>query len=281
MIALDATRTPPDTARQGDLPMSDLRPLLDQLEQDGFLVLPDALAPDQVGLLRDGVERAFATADEECRLRGGLSAIWRPRLFEHGEPFEEVIDNPRVIDLVEAILGPDCHLIANSALKTGPGEGISGWHADETVRFPRPRDVPLDPRIPLPCLVLNFNYYLCDVDEALGPTQFVPGSHRSGRQPEPEDLDQAGQPHYAGRVVFSAVGTAGTAVMWNDQTWHRGAVNQTTDRWRYVLQAPYGRRWISQRFWPFVNYRLPDSVVERANSRRRRLLGLHGFGAYG
>jgi ectoine hydroxylase-related dioxygenase (phytanoyl-CoA dioxygenase family) len=250
--------------------------LVEQFHRDGYLVIPDALEAEQVERLRAGVERAFAEFNPEAELYGKvMQRIWRPKMFEHGPEFEEVVDNPRILDLVEAILGSDCHLIANSALRTGPGDGISGWHADETVRFPRPADVPLDPRIPMPCFVLNFNYYLCDVDEELGPTQFVPGSHRSGRQPDPKSLE------YEGRGVVSGVGPAGTAVMWHDQTWHRGAPNQTADRTRWVLQAPYGRRFIAQRFYPFINYHMPEAILERANPRRKRLLGLHGPGAYG
>ncbi len=186
-----------------------------------------------------------------------MAQMWRPRMFEHGPPFDELVDHPRVIDLVEAILGDDCHLIAMSALRTEPGEGIAFWHSDETVRFPLPPDVSLDPRIRMPCFVLNLNYYLCDVDEDLGPTQFVPGSHRSGRQPQPEDRDSSGAPVYNGRTVTSALGPAGTCVLWHDQTWHQGAKNKTADRVRWVQQAPYGRRFIAQRFYPFLNYRMP------------------------
>lgn len=260
----------------------ELQATTEQFHRDGYLVIPEALPPAQVERLREGVERAFAEHCPEADLYGiTMQRIWRPKMFERGPEFEEVIDNPRMIDFVEAILGADCHLIANSALRTGPGDGIANWHADETVRFPRPADVPLDPRIPMPCFVLNFNYYLCDVDEELGPTQLVPGSQRSGRQPEPADRDASGNPVYEGRGPVSATGAAGTAVLWHDQVWHRGAPNRSRDRVRWVQQAPYGRRFIAQRFYPFINYRMPPEVIERANPRRRRLLGVHGPGAYG
>jgi hypothetical protein len=48
-----------------------------------------------------------------------------------------------------------------------------------------------------------------------------------------------------------------------------------------VIQTPFARRWVAQRFWPFVNYHLPEEVIARATPRRKRLLGFHGIGAYG
>lgn len=260
----------------------DIPNLLEQFHQEGFLVLPEVLPKAYVAELLAGVQDDFSCPNPTAEMYGGeMGQIWRPLMFEHGEAFERLIDFEPVIDLVQAIVGEDCHIIANSALRTGPGQGISGWHADEVIRFPRPKGVPLDPRIPMPCFVLNLNYYLCDVDEPLGPTEFVPGSHRSGRQIEPTDFDSNGEPSYEGRGVFRGVGPAGTVVMWNDQTWHRGAKNRTTDRIRWVQQAPYGRRFISQRFYPFVNYHMPEEILERANPRRKSLLGLHSIGAYG
>lgn len=260
--------------------MRDLDTLTSQFHQEGYLVIPDVLSPQEAERLRAGVERAFAQPSEEAALYG-LAKNWRPKMFEHGPDFEALIDHPGILDLIEAILGPDCHLIAMSSLRTGRGTEISSWHADETVRFPRPKGVPLDPRIQIPCFVINLNYYLCDVDEALGPTQFVPGSHRSGRNPDPEDMDEHGNPVYEGRSAVSGIGKAGTAVLWHDQTWHRGGINQTPDRFRWVQQAPYGRRFIAQRFYPGITYHMPEAILERANSRRKRLLGIHGPGAYG
>lgn len=260
--------------------MSNIEQQVEQFHHDGYFVIPGVLSPSEVLALREGLAAAFAQPSDEAKMYN-MAEMWRPRMFELGPPFDELVDHPGVINLVEAILGDDCHLIAMSALRTGPGDGIAFWHADETVRFPLPAGVPLDPRIQMPCFNLNLNYYLCDVDEDLGPTQFIPGSHRSGRQPQPEDRDASGCPVYNGRSVTSALGPVGTCVLWHDQTWHQGAKNKTADRIRWVQQAPYGRRYIAQRFYPFINYRMPEEILARANPRRKRLLGLHGPGAYG
>ncbi len=80
----------------------DVAALVEQFHRDGYLVIPDALAPEQVERLRAGVERAFAELDPEADLYGPtMQRIWRPKMFERGPAFEELVDNPRVIDLVE------------------------------------------------------------------------------------------------------------------------------------------------------------------------------------
>lgn len=254
--------------------------LLAQYHRDGFLVLPDVLSADEVAELRRGCEAAFAEFNEESEIYH-MQAIWRPKMFERGPAFEALVDHPGIAQLVDTIVGDDCHLIANSALRTTPGKTITFWHADDTVRLPIPPGVELDPRIEMPTWVLNAHYYLGDVDEELGPTQFIPGSHRAGRSPGPAEMDANGNPTYKGRSVFPAVGQAGTCVLWNDQTWHQGGPNTSQNRTRWAIQTPFAKRWVAQRFWPFVNYRFPEDVLARANPRRKRLFGIHPIGAYG
>jgi len=254
--------------------------LLAQFNRDGFLLLPDVLSPAEVTRLRAGLERAFSDYSPEAELYR-MEAIWRPKMFEHGEEFEELIDHPNIADFVEAVLGKDCHMIAETGLRTSPGKTIGFWHVDDTVRFPLPDGVKLDPRVVMPTYIINMNYYICDVDEELGPTQFVPGSHRAGRHHRPEDNDANGNPVWEGRSFVSTPGKAGSLVLWNDQTWHRGGPNVSDGRTRWVVQTPMAQRWVSQRYWPHVNYHMPEAVIARANPRRKRLLGFHAPGAYG
>ncbi|MDB6168798.1 MAG: putative protein involved in biosynthesis of mitomycin antibiotics/polyketide fumonisin [Verrucomicrobia bacterium] len=254
--------------------------LLEQFNREGFLVLPGVLSPAEVATLRSGLERVFAQHCPEADVYR-MQDIWRPKLFEYGEEFEALIDHPGIADFAEAVLGKDCHMIANTGLKTSPGKTITFWHLDDVCRFPLPAGVGLDPRITMPTFVINMNYYLCDVDEELGPTQFIPGSHRAGRPPLPEDNDAQGNPSFEGRKLVSSCGKAGTLVLWNDQVWHRGGPNVSDGRIRWVIQTPFAKRWVATRYWPHVNYHMPEAVIARANPRRRRLLGFHSIGAYG
>ncbi|MBP6506215.1 MAG: phytanoyl-CoA dioxygenase family protein [Opitutaceae bacterium] len=254
--------------------------ILEQYHRDGFLVLPDLLSPDEVAGLKSGLERVFAQHSPIADLYH-MQAIWRPMLFEHGPEFDAIIDHPGIANFVDAVLGDDCHLIAHTGLRTSPGKTISFWHLDDACRLPIPAGVQLDPRIPMPTYTMNMNYYLCDVDEELGPTQFLPGSHRAGRSPTEADNDANGNPTYEGRTFVNSCGKAGTLVLWNDQTWHRGGPNVSNGRTRWVIQTPFARRWVAQRFYPFVNYHMPEDVIARATPRRKRLLGFHNIGAYG
>jgi ectoine hydroxylase-related dioxygenase (phytanoyl-CoA dioxygenase family) len=254
--------------------------LLAQFNRDGFLVLPDVLSPTEVATLRTGLERVFNQHSAEADIYH-MQDIWRPKMFEHGQEFEALIDHPGIADFAEAVLGNDCHMIAQTGLKTSPGKTITFWHLDDACRFPLPEGQKLPAEIPMPTYVINMNYYLCDVDEELGPTQFIPGSHRAGRVPRAEDNDADGTPSYEGKTLVSSCGKAGTLVLWNDQTWHRGGPNVSNGRVRWVIQTPFARRAIGLRYWPHVNYHMPEDVIARANPRRKRLLGFHPIGAYG
>ena len=75
--------------------------LLAQFNRDGFLVLPDVLSPEEVTTLRNGLERVFNQHSPEADIYH-MQDIWRPKMFEHGEAFEKLIDHPGIADFAEA-----------------------------------------------------------------------------------------------------------------------------------------------------------------------------------
>ncbi len=131
-----------------------------------------------------------------------------------------------------------------NVIRNEPGQAISVWHVDDVLEFPLPEAIPrFDPRIRMPVFWLTVQCALSDIDTLEhGPTQFVPGSHYSGRRPPNQE-----EPTFEGRGPQALFCKAGDIYLTNHQCWHRGAPN-TSDRIRYVMQIQYAQRWADARF---------------------------------
>lgn len=255
-----------------------LQRILAELRDDGYAFIGPVLSADEVAVLREAMERKWA--DPAIRADEAGDHIRRNsmmRMFEYSRAFRDLVVREPFSSIAEAVLGDDCHLMSQNALYNEPGVG-GGWHLDDVCQFPVPDGVDGHaPEIPPPCNVLQIFVPLTDLDsEDASPTQVVPGSHLAGRRPPPGEDN----PTFRDRGPVSILAKAGDAYCFNNQTWHRGAVN-TTDRPRLLAGATYSRRIIAQRFYPFIDYRMPDHVWEDASPRLQRLLGRHEKGAYG
>ncbi len=251
--------------------------IVEQFNRDGYYFIGPILDAEEVEALRSAMERKYVDpkilADEEGDHIRGTSLT---RMFEYDRAFRDLIVREPFVSLAEAILGEDCHMMSQNALRTQPGQG-GGWHVDDLLHFPLPEGVPRhDPRITMPCFVMQIFTPLTDVDAVeYGPTEVVPGSHCAGRKPDRQE-----EPSFEGKGPVSILAKAGDAYMFHNQTWHRGAPNRS-DRTRYMGGVTYSRRFISQRFYPFIDYRMPAHVLEGADERLQRLLGRHKKASYG
>lgn len=246
------------------------RQLVEAFLRDGIILLPGLLA-ERAAALRTELAEQFAHAPADPG--EPLPDIVRFRIFERSRAWRDLIALEPVVSLMEALLGPECHLLSQNALMTQPGKAIDAWHVDDEVFFPLPAGVDQHPVRP-PVLVVCAFVLLSDVpDLDHGPTQVVPGSCWSGRHPpSPHE-----EPVYAGRGPLSICGRAGDVYLQHTQCWHRGAPNRSAQA-RWLVGTMYGRRYMAQRLYPFVNYQLPPSVEEGADPRLRRLLGHHPRG---
>jgi ectoine hydroxylase-related dioxygenase (phytanoyl-CoA dioxygenase family) len=172
------------------------------------------------------------------------------------------------------IEGP-CHVFHNSAFCTLPGKGLTEWHQDDPAYyFVSQGEAPANVHLPVLCFTCN--YYLTDVTEKEhGSTEVVPGSHFFGAR-APSVLE--GTP-WEDRVVAN-LGPAGSVVIFSNLVWHRGGPNQS-QRTRYVSQVGYAHRMIGHKYYPFMNYQMPEHVYAAAGPRLKRLLGFLPHGHYG
>jgi ectoine hydroxylase-related dioxygenase (phytanoyl-CoA dioxygenase family) len=205
------------------------------------------------------------------------------RLFEKGMDFVALLENEPILSLMERVLGKNLHIIALQGHRMYKGNEVLAWHADEVyvTRPPGEREVTeanAQAELPPTVNAINCHYYLVDVPEDGGPTRVVPGSHRAARQPV-KTID-GDPPKWRGNAAVSLTCKAGDCVMYSNQTWHSGSPN-ISGRTRLSVVPCYARRFVAQRFWPFLNYNLSRDILDQCTPRQREILGEHQRGAYG
>ena len=249
----------------------DLESQVRALEEEGYVYLPGVLDDREITALRtamDGLDEIAANYDrhDTPESSGHLNKSIN-NAFNRDIHFLPYLDRPGVIEIEEAVHGGDCHVIGMTAWMTGPGRLDQTLHPD-WLPVPLPQDIAADPRVKIPIFITTAHYYLDDLYEALGPTQFVPGSHRSGRSPE-------GNESWQGATGQNILCQAGDVVVFRSEVWHRGTAN-TSNQTRYLLQVHYAKRMITQKFPPYLNkFQFDEEILARATPRQRRLLGDH------
>ena len=157
------------------------------VHRDGYAYLPGVIDAGEVQRLRAAMDALEAIPESFDRVRtpekGGFFNKSINNAFNRDPLFTGYLDRPRVIELAEALHGPDCHCIGMTAWLTGPGRPDQNLHADWQPLLV-PEDLMEDPRLRIPVYITTAHYYLDDLYEELGPTAFVPGSHRAGRPPD-------------------------------------------------------------------------------------------------
>ena len=147
------------------------------LERDGYALLPDAFSPDEVKALRTEIEAVYdaipgdprnASLDEES------IEDFRYEMFNRSAACQQVVSDRRLLDVIEPLLGEDCHVIANTAWRNPPREkdahGGGNWHIDAGPHVPRPPGIPWDDRIPYPVFAVATHLFLQDCPLECGPT---------------------------------------------------------------------------------------------------------------
>ena len=245
-----------------------------QLERDGYALLPGVLERELIARLTREIEGVFERLPPE-RGRGDRSEF-RYEMLNRSAACQEAIAQPAILAAIEPLLGEDCHVIANTAWWNPPEFGGGPWHCDAGPHVPRPEGVPWDERIPYPVFAIGAHLYLRDCPLACGPTAVIPGSHRSGRLPPFDRLNDASL-DYAGRAAVALEARAGDVAFFVSDAWHRGLPALPGGSGRLFLQAHYARRDLAQRIRTSADAnQLSGEAIARIRSpRERKLLGLH------
>lgn len=247
-----------------------------EIEQQGHTLLRGVFGPDEVAELISDVERIYADTEADVRSRVADRPAFRYELYNRSAVAQRAIAHPQILEVVDAVLGEDCHVIANTCWRNPPGHAGGMWHCDAGPHVPRPEGIEWDDRIPYPIFVIGGHLWLWDVAAADGPTAVIPTSHRSGRLPP---RDQLIDPllTYNGAAAIAPEAKAGDVLLFSSDIWHRGTPATADGRGRLFIQCHYGRRDIAQRVLTTeqVNHVTPEARARIASERERDLLGLH------
>ena len=270
--------------RTGYLELSD-RPVPDatrQLQDKGYVLLQQVFSADEVKGLVEDVDRVFDEYPPDERVPEKEDGHWEPFRYEmlnRSAAVQRAVARREILDVIEPLLGEDCHVIANTAWRQPPGGSTHGglkWHIDSGPHVPRPADVPWDERIPYPIFAVASHLMLQDCPIEAGPTGVIPRSHTSGQHPPFEQMDDPDL-EWNGTKVLPLTAAAGDVLLFVSDIWHRRLPPTEDDPGRYFVQCHYGRRDIAQRLRPTAeSNQLAAAAVERAESRRdRTVIGLH------
>ncbi len=252
--------------------LNDTEGMAKAMEEDGFVLIPNVLSVQEVEELKAGIDRLKPFGFDKTGSTDHFKCVFnRERLFLN------YIDRAGVVELAEATMGKDCHIIGQSAWKSYPGLH-NGWspHTDR-VFVEMPEEMRTDPRVKVPTYVCTAHYYLNDLTLDLAPTWLIPGSHKSGKA---LSWGKDPSPEYKGRKLEPVLCKAGDVVFFRSEIWHTGSKNATPDTTRYLLQTHYSHRWVAQQFSPYLTWQFNPEIIAVANPRQRRLLGEHTPGAY-
>ena len=82
-----------------------------QLERDGYAVVPDVFDTATVDAIRAEIDGVFAaTAPERSRTD---ATEFRYEMLNRSAACQAALAHPKILEVIEPLLGDDCHVIAN------------------------------------------------------------------------------------------------------------------------------------------------------------------------
>ena len=259
-----------------------------ELERDGGTVARGVLVGTELDALREEIEEVYVRFGPDFR-DAKKERAWpkdlRYEMFNRSPRAQKAALHRGILDVIEPLLGEDCHIIANTCWRNSAGKksshGGGNWHIDAGPHIPLRDDQEWPAEIPHPVFAVAVHLFLEDCPLASGPTAIVPGSHLSGRPP-PLDRAMDADLTWRNQSPRALVAEAGDAVFFGSDVWHRRLPPAATHPGRFFLQIHYGRRDIAQRIKPTHQRNHVDAAaMSRIDSERERLLlGLHVQGFY-
>jgi ectoine hydroxylase-related dioxygenase (phytanoyl-CoA dioxygenase family) len=245
-----------------------------QFDEDGFIIVEDALSSEEVERLIAVVDELDARYRKEKDIPPGDPFQVRNALAHHDELFR-LVDHPVMFPLVVDVLGVNIQIRTSHmdvrppnppehARQTlGAKDSFFPWHSDgPNFGYPITNGA-------VPFVEVKVGYYLTDLTaHNSGAICVVRGSHRRS----PEFINHPDHPLDPRDIVEVNV-KPGTAMLWRTALWHCLTPN-LSQRTRKCLYYGYHYRWIR----PADYLHQDPAIIARCTPVQKQLLGELGTG---
>ncbi|MFV0526438.1 MAG: phytanoyl-CoA dioxygenase family protein [Acidimicrobiales bacterium] len=246
---------------------------LKALDADGGMVVEGLFPTGLIERLRDAVLAAATGHEAGAATQGlgddgrafvGLNTVRFSSLGVLTPVFFELLDHPGYAALADAVLLPNCGsywVNTGQAMLIGPGSPAQLLHRDAD-NWPQVSGLmwPDGPELTLGAMIA-----LDAVDDEVGATRVIPGSHR---WPDPT---RRGRPE----ETCPAEMEPGDALVYSGKVIHGGGANRTRTVWRNALHLSFVVGWLTPEESSPLDYRTDD--LRDRSARVQRLLGHRSY----
>lgn len=189
----------------------------------GYLVLRGFFTPDAVAKLLEHIKTGKLKNEGKDNLTKG-SMEFRSNVFYLNPPIQEFISQPKIIDFLSQIIGPDIWVRWDQAVAKGPGAGVFPWHQDNAYNG---------------LLADHFQFWIALTESHArnGALWVAPGSHLQHdlrHRTVDNHLEYVGEPE--NKVLIET--QPGDVVLFSSRLLHTTTPNVTENstRWAYVVE---------------------------------------------
>lgn len=245
-------------------PAFDVERHLQALQRDGYSIIENFLRPAELRAVREGL----APHLERHRGRNNFEGERTERVYTlvaRGAIFERIVEDARVLALLDRLLRPGYLLTASQAICIHPGETPQPIHYDDQFyTVPRPR----------PAISVSTIVAVDPFTAENGGTEILPGSHRwsdaevAGNY-DGHDADAPARGDLEARLAPAEM-PAGACIVFLGTLLHRGGANRSAAP-RLAFSNQYCEPWARTQENFFLG--IPPQRVRGFSPRVQQLLG--------
>ena len=215
-----------------------LEEYLHQIRQDGFTIFQDVIPADEIAAVRRHILEAARRLADPKKL-ADLKVSHVSSFINHEQSFAPYLTDPRMIEVVHALLGPHFRISYTTTQINEPGNPRTRWHADWPFNQKNAGHIPAP--YPDGCFHLTTLWMFSPFTSENGGTLVVPGSHRITTNPT---TDMGVDPDAPYPTELLVTGRAGSVLMFDSRLWHAANHNGSSEQ-RVAMSIRFAPWWLN------------------------------------